>query len=1100
MTFVHLHCHSEHSRLDGLSKVDAMVAKAAADNQPAIALTDHGSLGGWVELHDACVSHDIKPIYGIEAYFVPHIEDKRANKDQARHHITLLAMNQTGYHNLLKMTEQSELRGFYGKPLVDYSSLCEYNSGVIATTGCMASVINRHILNGEAEIATKHLSYMKEIFGDRLYIERQWNGIPDQDKADEGLLNLPQAQGMQYVITNDCHYVHAGDAHHHDCLLAQQTGARLTDQDRFRFSSATNWVRTAAEMRMAPYNWIDQAMETTLEVASRVEAIDIGIDTGRILIPDGGFTPKQWRQGILNRCTKQLKELGLHCNEYRSRLDLELNQIESSGALEYFGLVTKLCDFARDNGIMKGPGRGSVGGSLVAFLLGITSIDPIEYGLFFERFMNPGRKGLPDIDLDFDHAYRPQILDYFCQTYGDKKVAIIGTNSIMGAKKSLQASCKVHNRGDLERPFSAAVPEPEAGKSPSLAVCLDEDSAKREGDRAQRFYDMSAELRRLADGRTDDWREDEPGSPLVPYNSQPGDVASTALALENTIFALSNHAGAVVVSSRDISEDAAIRRNPKQPDSVPITQWTMGTIERLGLLKIDVLGVKTLQSIALTCQTTGVHIESIPLDDDQTYQLISDAETSTVFQLSGDGIKDFLKRATVQTIEDIANILALYRPGPMGANSHLRWARRSSGEELPTPEHPMIAESLDESSLGLIITQEEIMRIVRDVAGFSLAEADDLRKATGKKIDSLMKAQRDKFISGGINNGHKEHDLSALWSIIDSFSDYSFNKSHAIGYALLSYQTAYLKVHYPAEWYASCLASYASNREKVSDLYRQISLDNRVRLLPPGPGSSSQTTGSDGVLRMGSSALKGCSGDIPTLSTHEVLSDPVRRCLAAVIELRLAGVRANAIRALALVGGLDQAVGFPCGDVASNIMDGTKLNNCLNRARTHCRKNGIELDAAIALDHWQWEKFLLSQTHQSPVDQARAQIELMGISLHDNSEILRDVVSRWRELQDATISAFMAKTGYINRLPMAVLGWDDWKARSGKNRGRTFRTVRGELPWGDQAEFNLGPDQLKKVEDMRPLDILIGSGYIDDIGDPHVKMWLRKTDLYAINK
>lgn len=1089
---MHLHCHTEHSALDGLSKVDAMVDAAAADNQPAIALTDHGSLGGFIELHDACKAKNVKPIYGIEAYFVPDIKTKRDTKDLTRHHITLLARSARGYSDLIKMATQSQLQGFYGRPLIDYQSLNEFGGDLIATTGCMASVVNRAVLDGDMGGAEKHLNRMKDIFGDRLYIERQWNGIPDQDRADQGLLNLQSAQGLEYVVTNDCHYVHQGDAHIHDCLLSQQTGAKLTDQKRFRFSSATNWVRTEAEMREAPYLWIDRAMETSVDIASRVESFSIGLDEGWH-IPDGGRDTAVWCRRIHDRCMSRLASLDRCSGDYVSRLDYEMREIERQDALEYFGLVARLCDFAKSNGIVTGPGRGSAAGSLVAYCLGITKVDPIEYGLLFERFMNPGRKGLPDIDLDFDHAYRPLLIEYLQATYGESRVAIIGTNMLMGSRKSLRAACKVHGRSDLEKSLSEAIPEAEAGKSASLQACLDEEMAAAEGDRGKRFYAQSETLRALNIGFTDDWREDSPGSPLVPYDSQAGDVVATAVGLEGILFTVSNHAGGVVVAPFDIDDIAPLRRNPD--GGAPITVWTMDQIERLGLLKIDVLGLKTLESIGYTVAEAGIDIDQIPLDDSDVFRLLSSGDTATLFQVSGEGITDVLRKSTIKSVEDIASVLALYRPGPMSAGAHMKWARRSSGKEFVVDLHPLIGDSIPASNLGCIIYQEDVMRIAQDVAGYTLAEADDLRKAAGKKIDHLMAEHEDRFINGDNPHGHSRHDLASLWAMIKPFADYGFNKSHAICYALICYQTAYLKWHYPAEWFAANLKAYSSNREKVSGLFSDIRHDNRVAIRPPGVKSRGETYGREGVVHMGISSLKGSSQEIPDWEPPE--ADLDTRLLDFIAHCRLSGVRAQTVKALAAVGGLDDVIGAPCAAAVQQIYEGTKLNNCLNRGKTVARKAGEETNKQHFISAWDHQKHPIEWGEYSQIEEASSQLSLMGITVHDISDVLCSI-PRWAKLSTATIEQFVSDSGYLNSLPVAIESWEDWKAKSGKNKGKIFRSISGQTPWGQEVQANLSPSHIAEIGEISPLDIVVISGFPSDNDGVGLDMWARKVVLRRV--
>ncbi|GIU83314.1 MAG: DNA polymerase III subunit alpha [Acidimicrobiales bacterium] len=833
-SFVHLHLHTEYSMLDGASRVDDVVRAAAEDGQPAAAITDHGVLYGVVDFYKACERHGIKPIIGFEAYQSPtHRRDRpprRGRLDDAGgesegggklyHHLTLLAEDDVGYSNLVKLSSLAFLEGYYYKPRLDWELLERHSKGVIATTGCLSGIVPAALLRGDERAALEAAGRLRDIFGrENLFVEVQDHAIPAQKRILPALVSVARDLGLPLLATNDSHYTRREDAKTHDALLCVQTGSLMSDPNRFRFHGDQHYLKTAAEMRRL-FEEIPQACDNTLLVAERCNVtLDLGGSPKLPVfpVPDGFESDVEYLRHLTFRGARERWGDPLP-EEVVRRLDYELGVIADMGFASYFLIVWDLVRYARDNGIRVGPGRGSAAGCAVAYCLRITDLDPVRYGLLFERFLNPSRVSMPDIDMDFDSRRRDELIRYAAEKYGRDHVAQIITFSTIKARAAVRDAARV-----LGKPYALgdriakAMPPLIMGRDTPLDACLEYREEHADG------YRMAADLRKIY--------EEDP---------EAREVIDVARGLEGLRRQDSIHAAGVVITPRPLMEYLPIQRKPEageDPESAPIvTQFELGAVEALGLLKMDFLGLRNLDVIEDTLElirrTRGedVDIDSIPLDDEKTFELLKRGDTIGVFQLEGGPMRSLIRSLVPTRFEDIAALVALYRPGPMGANMHHQYADRKNGREPVTYEHPDLEEILADT-YGLMIYQESVMQVAQRIAGYSLAEADNLRKACGKKIRELIAAEREKFIEGCERQGYGRELGQRLFDIIEPFADYAFNKSHAFGYGLIAYQTAYLKANYPAEYMAALLTSVKNNLDKAAVYLsecRRLGIDVRV--------------------------------------------------------------------------------------------------------------------------------------------------------------------------------------------------------------------------------------------------------------------------------
>ena len=830
----HLHVHSEYSLLDGACKIEGLAARAAELDMPALGLTDHGVMNGSVELYKACRKHDVKPIMGLEAYLVSDVEEIKAKTKWERNHLTLLAASDAGFRNLVKLTSAGFLEGFSrGKANVDLAMLDRYSEGVIALTGCLQSRFCRRILEQRPDDARGHVDDLLRIFGaDNVYFELQVNGIPEQDQANEGIVRVARELGKPLVGTADVHYLRREDYTNHAALLCVQTKSTL-EAPKLKFDTNEFYLKTAAEMAEAFSPW-PEAVPNTLEVAERC---NVELALGDLLLPKFPTPDGSEPEAMLRR----LVEEGLRERygnpapaEALERLEFELGVILEMGFPSYFLIVWDFVRYAKDNGIAVGPGRGSAAGSIVAYSLGITDLDPLANDLLFERFLNPGRKSMPDIDIDFSVRGREQVIRYVGEKYGRESVAQIITFGRMAPRQATRDAARVlgfdYAAGDRT---AKLIPEPIMGRSPSFEECL------KPGEDLRKAYDAEADTRQIVD---------------------------TARGLEGIVRNNSIHAAAVVIADRplqeviplQLAEDRGAAKDGERSYKI-VTQYAMGPVEDIGLLKMDFLGLRNLDviedAIAIIERSRGesVDIEQIPIDDGTTYEMLTAGDSIGVFQLESEGMRDALRQVKPTEFADIVALVALYRPGAMRFIPDYARGKRDPSSVRYADER---LKAITEPTYGCCVYQEQLMEISKQIAGFSPAEADDLRKAIGKKNREMMASLEARFVEGTAASGTDRSVARDLWSLMTAAADYSFNKSHAACYALISYRTAYLKANYPAEYMAAVISTVMSTKDKVPFFVNRCE-EMGIEVLPPDVNDSDHSfVVSDNNIRFGLDAVK----------------------------------------------------------------------------------------------------------------------------------------------------------------------------------------------------------------------------------------------------
>jgi DNA polymerase III subunit alpha len=839
---VHLHAHSEYSLLDGACKIDAMAMRAAELDQPALGLTDHGVMNGAVDLYKACKKQGIKPIAGLEAYLV---DDRKAIKEQTRYernHLTLLAETNTGFANLVKLTSAGFLEGFSrGKANVDMELLSQHAEGVIVLTGCLQSRFCRRLVEERDEDARAHLDDLIQAFGpEQVYFEVQKNGIPEQDKANEGIVRHARELGRPLVGTADVHYLRREDFDNHAALLCVQTKSTL-QMPKMSFDTNEFYIKDNAEMAESFAEWPD-AVPTTMEIAERC---DIEIELGKLLLPRYPTEDGEEPGAMLRRIAMD----GLRARygdplpaEAVERLEFELGVIEEMGFESYFLIVWDFVSYAKRSGIAVGPGRGSAAGSIVSYCLKITDLDPLENELMFERFLNPGRKSMPDIDIDFSVRGRERMIRYVGEKYGRESVAQIITFGKMAPRAATRDAARVlgfdYATGDK---LAKQIPEPIMGRSPSFEECL------KAGQELKRTYDSEPDAKKIID---------------------------VAQGLEGIIRNNSIHAAAVVIADRPLHEIVPLQLaedksapaggngngsgKPERQYKI-VTQYSMGPIEEIGLLKMDFLGLRNLDviedAIDIIERSRGerIDMEQIPIDDAKTYAMLASGDSTGVFQFESEGMRDALRKVKPTEFADIVALGALYRPGAMAyIPTYARGKKDPSTVRYPDPR----MEAITKETHGCVIYQEQLMQIARQMAGFSGAQADDLRKAIGKKKRDLMATMKDKFMEGLAESGTDTRVAQDLWKLNEAAADYSFNKSHAACYGLISYRTAYLKANYPAEYMAAVISSVMNTKDKVPFFVNRCS-EMGIDVLPPDVNSSDHSfVVSENAIRFGLDAVK----------------------------------------------------------------------------------------------------------------------------------------------------------------------------------------------------------------------------------------------------
>nr|WP_232827311.1 DNA polymerase III subunit alpha [Jiangella endophytica] len=857
-SFVHLHVHTEYSMLDGAARLDDLFSEAAKQGMPALATTDHGNVFGAYDFYNKAKKHGIKPIIGTEAYLTPRTS--RFDKTRVRWgdgggddvsgsgaytHMTMFAENTGGMHNLFRLSSLASIEGFYFKPRMDRELLEKYASGIIATTGCPSGEVQTFLRLGKYDEAIRAASDFRDIFGkDNFFLELMDHGLDIETRIREDLLRLGKDLNLPLLATNDLHYTHKADHGAHAVLLCVQSGSTLADPKRFKFDAEDFYLKTAAEMRE---KWADypEACDNTLLIAERCDVKfveEAGKYMPRYPVPPGedevSWFVKEVERGLHQRFPGGITD------EVRARANYETEVVTGKGYAGYYLVVADFINWAKENGIRVGPGRGSGAGSIAAYAMGITDLDPIPHGLIFERFLNPERKSMPDFDIDFDERRRGEVIRYVTEKYGTDHVAQIVTYGTIKAKQAIKDASRV-----LGNPFAVgeritkAMPPAVMGKDIPLSGIFDPEHKRyAEAGEFRSLYESDTEVRRVVD---------------------------TAKGLENLKRQWGVHAAGVIMSSAPLLDTIPVMK--REQDGAIITQFDYPTCEELGLVKMDFLGLRNLTILDDALKNIvrngkdAIVLEELPLDDRGTYELLGRGDSLGVFQLDGGPMRSLLRQMKPDNFEDISALIALYRPGPMGANSHINYALRKNGQQPITPIHPELAEALEPilgTTYGLIIYQEQVMAIAQQLGGYSLGKADLLRRAMGKKKREVLDAEYVPFSDGMKASGFGDAAIKTLWDILVPFSDYAFNKAHSAAYGVIAYWTGYLKAHYPAEYMAAVLTSVRDDKDKTA-LYLSECRRMGIKVLPPDVNESAgdfTPVGTD--IRFGLTAIRNVGANV----------------------------------------------------------------------------------------------------------------------------------------------------------------------------------------------------------------------------------------------
>jgi DNA polymerase III subunit alpha len=857
-SFVHLHVHSEYSMLDGAARVSELFTGCAEMGMPAVAVTDHGNLFGAYEFYKASKASGVKPIIGLEAYITPKTHRTERKRVQwgnggsddvsgsgSYTHMTILSETTEGMRNLFRMGSRASLEGYFYKPRADRELLQTYAKGLIATTGCPSGEVQTYLRLGRYADAVASAGEFRDIFGrDNYYVELMDHGLTIENRVRADLLKIAKELRLPLVATNDLHYTRQEDAAAHEVLLCVQSGSTLADANRFQFEGTGYYLKSPAEMR-ALFAELPEACDNTVAIAERCS---VSFTEG-----NGTFMPRYPCPPGENEESWFVREVevGLHRrfpqgipDRVRQQAAFETDVIISMGFAGYFLVVADFINWAKENGIRVGPGRGSGAGSIAAYAMRITDLDPLQHGLIFERFLNPDRVSMPDFDIDFDERRRGEVIRYVTEKYGDDRVSQIVTYGTIKAKQAVKDASRV-----LGYPFSVgeritkAMPPPVMGKDVPLKKLFDNsDPRYNEGGEFRGLYESDADVAKVVD---------------------------TAMGLEGLKRQWGVHAAGVIMSSEPLIDIIPIMR--REQDGAIITQFDYPTCEALGLIKMDFLGLRNLtvldDALDNLRRNRGIDLvlEDLPLDDPATYRLLAHGDTLGVFQLDGGPMRSLLRLMRPDSFADISAVLALYRPGPMGADSHTNYALRKNGRQPVNPIHPELAEPLAEildETYGLIVYQEQVMAIAQKVAGYTLGAADLLRRAMGKKKKAELDAQFETFSQGMVDHGYSREAVQALWDILLPFSDYAFNKAHTAAYGLVSYWTAYLKANYPAEFMSALLTSVADDKDKIA-VYLAECRRMGIAVLPPDVNESEANFTAVGTdVRFGLSAVRNVGGNV----------------------------------------------------------------------------------------------------------------------------------------------------------------------------------------------------------------------------------------------
>ncbi len=1062
--FVHLHVHSEYSLLDGAAQLEKLVAKAKELKFPAIALTDHGNLFGAIDFYQAAQKGGIKPIVGCELYVAPRGRKERGGEDggyEGANHLTVLVRNLTGYKNLIKLVSKAYLEGFYYKPRVDKELLAQHADGLLVLSGCLNSEVSRLISAGEHDRAREAAVWHQEVFGkDHYFMEVQAHGLDEQTKVTAETLKLAQAIGAPIAGTNDSHYLEAGHGRAHEALLCIQTGSTLLDPKRWRFSTEEFYVKSADEMARV-FAEIPDACRNTLAVAERC---NLTLEFGSFHLPRYVVPENHTLESYLEHVARDGLKRRYRANPgdaIEERFAHELRIIEKMGFAGYFLVVWDFIHYARERGIAVGPGRGSSAGSLVAYCLGITNVDPIRYGLLFERFLNPERISMPDMDIDFADDRRDEVIRYVAEKYGHDRVAHIITFGTLGAKAAIRDVGRVLGMtyADVDR-IAKLVP------AFPLNITLD-----------------------------DAYQKSPPLAEMVKTQTNVKELWDIARTLEGCTRHASVHASAVVISDDALDEHIPLYKDPKRPEL--ITGFAMGPIEKLGLLKMDFLGLRTLtvlaNTVALIRDSRGVAIDldTLPLDDAKTYALLTDARTFGVFQLESGGMRDALRGLKPSSLEDVIAMVSLYRPGPMELIPD--FIARKHGRAKITYEHPAM-QKFTQGTYGIMVYQEQIMQIASEMAGFTMGEADTLRRAMGKKDRELMAKQRDKFLAGCAEKGTAAAKAERVWELMEKFAGYGFNKSHAAAYALVAYQTAYFKANYPVEFMAALLTSEMGDTDKIVKYIDECrAMDLRVQ--PPDVNVSAvQFSVAGDTIHFGLAAIKNVGeAAMESILATRKQDGPFRSLedFCARVDLRL--VNRRVLESLIKAGAFD-SLGVPRAHLMAGVDTALETGQRQQREKAEGQASFFDLLPApvaapkaepIALvAEWdsdqrlEFEKEVLGfYISGHPLARYASMVESFGIT--STSEIaaksagarvlLFGQVAALKETATKSGSrmAFVTLEDMVGTVEVTVFP-EPFKAAAEHLRGRQPLLVRGQIDDADKGRVVL-------ADDIRPLEAALAA-------------------------
>ncbi len=1000
-SFVHLHVHTEYSLLDGAARIGDLVRKAKEHGMKALAITDHGAMYGVVPFYKACIAEGIKPIIGCEVYLTNgDYRDKPPLREQKIYHLLLLAETDEGYKNLMRLSTEAHLHGFHYKPRIDRKLLRKYSGGLIATSSCLAGEIPQAILHDQISLARKLVDEYVDIFGrDRFFFELQDHRMPEQQKVNRQLIAWSKEMGIGLVATNDVHYTEQEDDEVHDCLLCIGTGRKLADEDRMRFPSDQFYLKSAQEMRQM-FAHVPEALSNTFKIAERCR---VEIPLGGRLMPEfpvpQGMTAKEY---LRKKCFEGAKKrYGTISEEVKKRLEYELSIIDRMGFNDYFLVVWDFVRFAHEQGIAVGPGRGSAAGSLVSYVLRITDVDPLRYNLLFERFLNPERTSMPDIDIDFNYERRDEVIQYVMEKYGKDRVAQIITFGTMAPRAAVR----------------------DVGRVMGLPY--------KEVDQAAKMIPASPGMTLARAFRT------EPRLKELANKTRMAELLHTVKKVEGMPRHASTHAAGVVISQTPLTEHVPLQEGS---GGVALTQYPMEVLEEIGLLKADFLGLRNLtvieRAIGLIREHYGENVSFAgdQYDDPATYKLLSAGDTTGVFQMESAGMRKVLRELKPSTFEDIIAVLALYRPGPM--EQIPRFIRAKHGLEKVTFPHPDLEEIL-KNTYGIIVYQEQIMQIAAKMAGFSLGQADLLRRAVAKKKRELLVEQRSNFVEGCLRNGYDEQTGNQVYDLIVRFADYGFNRSHSAAYGVLAYQTAYLKANYPLAFMAALLTTVTGNQTKMAE-YIDEARRMGIRVLPPDvQKSGADFTVETGAIRFGLSAVK----NVGTLAIQSILrareKGPFKDLLDLCRRIDLRVCNRRVLESLIQCGAFDSLPGHRAQllavlDEAMEKASRDKKNLLKDQISLFADEGGEEPESEITVPPY-------TQSEKLEYERELLGLYLSGHPLDDYRELIEQETShRISQLKDCTDHEHVNIAGLVTDVrvirtkkgePMAFVMAEDRSAR-----------------------------------------------------------------------